>query len=148
MSDPVLGGPVVVDTNVFTSRLGRLGHPLFRLYEPALAGRPVHLSFVTLAEARYGARLAEWGPRRCQRLEWEFSRVDVIWPDDHLTEAYVELRARCQRVGHGLAQKAHEADRWVAATALWLGVELVAHDAIFKNVPGLPLITELSGLDP
>lgn len=144
MSDPGRTGPVVVDTNVFTARFGRPGHPLFRLYEPTLAGRPVHLSFVTLAEARYGARLAEWGPRRLQRLEAELSRVDVIWPDDHLTDIYADLRATCHRNGHGLAQKAHEADRWVAATALWLGLPLVAHDAIFKHVPKLRLLTELA----
>jgi hypothetical protein len=35
--------------------------------------------------------------------------------------------------GHGLAQKDHEADRWIAATAIWLKVPLVAHDAIFKK---------------
>jgi hypothetical protein len=30
-----------------------------------------------------------------------------------------------------------EADRWVAATALWLQVPLVAHDRIFANVSNL-----------
>jgi predicted nucleic acid-binding protein len=54
------------------------------------------------------------------------------------------LRAWCVRAGHGLGQKDHEADRWVAATAIWLGVPLVAHDAIFANVKGLQLLTRLS----
>jgi predicted nucleic acid-binding protein len=45
--------------------------------------------------------------------------------------------------GHGLAQKDHEADRWIAATTIWLKVPLVAHDAIFKNVDGLELLTRL-----
>jgi len=43
----------------------------------------------------------------------------------------------------GLGQKEHEADRWVAATAIWLDVALVAHDAIFANVEGLNLLTKL-----
>ena len=33
----------------------------------------------------------------------------------------------------------HDADRWIAATALRLGVPLVSNDQIFKNVPGLVL---------
>lgn len=31
----------------------------------------------------------------------------------------------------------------MAATALWLGVPLIAHDAIFANVAGLNLLTTL-----
>ena len=45
--------------------------------------------------------------------------------------------------GHGLGQKEHEADRWVAATAVWLQIPLVAHDAIFTNVKDLELLTWL-----
>lgn len=41
-------------------------------------------------------------------------------------------------------QKEHEADRWIAASALWLGLPLVAHDGIFRDVPGLELLTTLS----
>jgi hypothetical protein len=42
-----------------------------------------------------------------------------------------------------LGQKEHEADRWVAATALWLQVPLAAHDRIFANVNNLELLTKL-----
>ena len=45
--------------------------------------------------------------------------------------------------GHGLGQKDHEADRWVAATMMWLGLPVVAHDAIFANVEGLNQLTKL-----
>ncbi|HEY5986564.1 MAG TPA: hypothetical protein VIV12_09330 [Streptosporangiaceae bacterium] len=45
------------------------------------------------------------------------------------------------RTGHGLGQKEQEADRWVAATAVWLQVPLVAHDGIFANVKDLELLT-------
>jgi hypothetical protein len=44
---------------------------------------------------------------------------------------------------HGLGQKEHEADRWVAVTAIWLQVPLVAHDRIFANVKDLELLTKL-----
>ncbi|MHB8437377.1 MAG: PIN domain-containing protein, partial [Acidimicrobiales bacterium] len=36
-----------------------------------------------------------------------------------------------------MGQKIHEADRWVATTALVLGLELVAGDAIYEGVDGL-----------
>jgi hypothetical protein len=49
----------------------------------------------------------------------------------------------CIRTGHGLGQTEHEADRWVAATAIWLQVPLVAHDGIFANVKDLELLTKL-----
>ena len=37
-------------------------------------------------------------------------------------------------------KKDHEADRWVAATAMRLDVPLVAYDAIFSDVENLKLI--------
>lgn len=43
----------------------------------------------------------------------------------------------CWRIGHALAQKEHDADRWVAATAIRLGIPPVANDGIYDNVPGL-----------
>jgi hypothetical protein len=43
-----------------------------------------------------------------------------------------------------LGHKEHEADRWVATTAVWLQVPLVAHDQIFANVKDLELLTRLS----
>jgi predicted nucleic acid-binding protein len=38
-----------------------------------------------------------------------------------------------------LAQRAHNADRWIAATAVRLGVPLASSDAIFQDVPGIAL---------
>ncbi len=35
----------------------------------------------------------------------------------------------------------HDGDRWVAATAIRLGVPLVSHDRLFTEAPGLQLIT-------
>ena len=45
--------------------------------------------------------------------------------------------------GHRLGQKDHEADRWAAAAAMWLGLPVVAHYAIFASVEGLNLLTKL-----
>jgi predicted nucleic acid-binding protein len=71
------------------------------------------------------------------------ARAEIVWPGPNLVEAYASLRTWCIRTGHGLGQKEHEADRWVAATAIWLQVPLVAHDGIFANVKDLELLTRL-----
>lgn len=135
--------PVVVDTGVFGARLTPAGHELAFLYRPLLTGRPAVLSSATVAELRFGAALAGWGARRMQRLDAELAEVETVWPGPDLMAAYVSLRVWCVKTGHGLAHKDHEADRWIAATAMWLGVPLMAHDAIFKNVDGLQLLTML-----
>jgi len=53
------------------------------------------------------------------------------------------VRTWCAKTGHGLGGKDHEADRWVAASAVWLDIPLVTHDAIFANVKDLTLLTKL-----
>ena len=136
-------GPVVIDTGVFGAQLTRRTWPFGESYRPLVEGRTALVSFVTVAELRYGARLAEWGPQRLRRLDRELERAETIWPGPELIDAYVALRCWCVRAGHALGQKDHEADRWVAATAMWLDVPVVAHDAIFANVEGLNLLTKL-----
>lgn len=136
-------GPVVIDTGVFGARLTPRGRSLASAYRPLLEGRPAVISFITTAELRYGAKLAGWGPGRVTRLDHELARVDTVWPGPNLTEIYASMRTWCVRTGHGLGGKDHEADRWVAATAIWLGIPLVAHDAIFANVKDIALLTKL-----
>jgi hypothetical protein len=57
-----LRGPAVIDTGVFALRLTPSGNLLAARYRSILAGRPALISFVTVAELGYGARLAGWGP--------------------------------------------------------------------------------------
>jgi len=54
---------------------------------------------------------------------------------------YARLRADCEAQGHALGQREHNADRWIAATAIRLGVPLVSNDGIFRDAPGLELET-------
>ena len=136
-------GPVVIDTGVFGARLTLRTRPLATLYEPLIEGHAALISFVTVAELRFGARLAGWGPERLESLERQMERAEIVWPGPGLTDTYAALRAWCVRSGHGLGQKDHEADRWVAATAIRLRIPLVAHDAIFANVKDLRLLTKL-----
>ncbi|GMU79045.1 MAG: hypothetical protein AMXMBFR46_18380 [Acidimicrobiia bacterium] len=131
-------GPVVVDTDVFSARFVP-DSTLARRYEPLLVGRVEYLSFQTVAEVRYGALQRGWGNARRGRLEAAMARVEVVHTGDELIRVYAELRVACTRAGHALGQREHDADRWVAATALRLGVPLVSNDRVFDGTPGLAL---------
>jgi predicted nucleic acid-binding protein len=61
-------GPIVVDTGVFGARLTPSGRLLAALYRPMREGRRVVVSFVTVAELEYGARLAGAEPSRREDL--------------------------------------------------------------------------------
>jgi len=134
---------VVVDTNVFGADLLRRGARLAAVYRPFLEGRTFVVSFQTVAELTFGALRQGWGSQRLRRLEDRIGRAEVVWAGPELLSEYVALRVRCEQAGHPLAQSAHGADRWIAATAIRLGVPLVSHDAVFRDAPGLNLETAL-----
>lgn len=129
-------GPVVVDTNVYGAELVP-NSKLATLYEPILVGRPVLISFQTAAELRYGALLRGWGPARLLKLEARINAAEIVHSGPELIDGYARLRVACTRAGHALAQRNHDADRWIAATAVRLGVPLVSDDRIFEGAPGL-----------
>ena len=138
MTDRPTRGPVVIDTDVYSARLTP-GSALAQRYEPLLVGREAFLSFQTVAELRYGALLRGWGSRRLHRLNAEIARAEIVHTGPELVGTYVELRVACERSGHALAQRDHDGDRWIAATALRLGIPLVSNDRIFEGAPGLVL---------
>jgi predicted nucleic acid-binding protein len=131
-------GPVVVDTDVYSARLTP-DSPLAQRYDPLLVGRPAFLSFQTVAELRYGALLRGWGSARLYRLDAEIARAEIVHTGSDLVRTYVGVRVACERVGHALGQRDHDADRWIAATALRLGIPLMSNDRIFEGAPGLVL---------
>jgi predicted nucleic acid-binding protein len=87
---------------------------------------------------------AGWGDARLAAVARLTARARVLPVDAETIEAVAELRNRCRLAGHGLHQRAHNADLWIAATAVRWALPLVAHDAIFKGCPGLDLRTELA----
>ena len=130
--------PIVIDTDVFGSDLIPGSH-LAEFYEPLVVGRPAFISFQTAAELRYGALLRGWGPARMLKLESKIEFAEIVHTGPELVLIYAELRVDCQRAGHALGQRDHDADRWIAATAVRLGIPLLSNDAIFRDVPGLEL---------
>jgi predicted nucleic acid-binding protein len=109
------------------------------MYQPFLVGRPAFVSFQTAAELRYGALLRGWGRARMLKLAARIAAAEIVHSGPDLIATYAQLRVDCQRAGHALAQRDHDADRWIAATAVRLGIPLVSHDRIFENAPGLML---------
>lgn len=131
-------GAIVVDTDVFSALLAPES-ALARRYDPILVGRPVFLCFQTVAEVRFGAVQRGWGARRLRQLDAEIGLATTVQSGPELIAVCVEPRAACVRSGHALGQREHDADRWVAATALRLGLPLVSNDRIFENAPGVRL---------
>lgn len=133
-------GPIVIDTDVFSADLVP-GSRLAERYVSLITGRPAFISFQTVAELRYGAIHRGWGHGRMLTLEAKIQRVEVVHSGPELVTVYAQLRADCEAAGHALGQKAHTADRWIAATAIRLGIPLVSNDRIFRGAPGLKLET-------
>jgi predicted nucleic acid-binding protein len=133
-------GPIVIDTDVYGADIVP-GSMLAVRYESIIAGRPAFISFQTAAELRYGALRRNWGPSRMLKLEARINEAETVHSGPELVLIYAQLRVDCERIGHALSQRDHDADRWVAATALRLRIPLVSNDGIFKNVPGLALET-------
>jgi predicted nucleic acid-binding protein len=79
------------------------------------------------------------------RLEANVQRVEVLHSVPELVAIYAQLRADCEAAGRALAQTAHTADRWIAATAIRLGVPLVSNDGIFRGASDRRLETLPSG---
>ncbi len=131
---------VVVDTMVISWLFDDRPNPLGERYRDLIRAKPVLLAFHTVMELRHGALRAGWGELRRRRLERGLAELTVVQPDDEMITACAELRVRCQRIGHALGDKVHDGDRWIAATAIRLGLPLVSHDALFDNAPGLQLI--------
>jgi predicted nucleic acid-binding protein len=131
-------GPVVIDTDVFSADLVP-GSWLAEQYAPTITGRPAFISFQTAAELRYGALRRGWGPARMLKLDTKIQLAEVVHTGPELVLVCAQLRADCETAGHALAQREHNADRWIAATAIRLGVPLVSNDRIFRGVPGLGL---------
>lgn len=74
-------------------------------------------------------------------METRLGNAEIVQTGPELIKAYARLRVDCHRAGHALAQARHDADRWIAATAIRLRIPLVSNDGIFANAPGLTVET-------
>lgn len=139
---PAVPGVVVVDTGVYGAGLVPSSGSLRTRYATHLLGRRVILSYQTVADLRFGALVRNWGEATIRAMEDRLRAATVAPVDDPTAFAYADLKAECRKLGHPLHQKIHDGDRWIAATAIRYSVPLVSDDGVFKDAPGLQLITE------
>jgi len=132
---------VVVDTGVFSASLDPSRRLALASHVRHLNGNQLFLAAATVAELRFGALLAEWGERRRQLLEARMASATAIPITDSLLTTVAELRMACRAAGHPLADRLHTNDLWIAASAVHIDAPIVSADGIFRDVPGLALLT-------
>lgn len=132
-----------MDTDVFSLLFVRRGSsdPRITRWRELLTGRQVLISFQTRAELLAGALADGWGERRMTELRATLDRTPTIGADSEVIDAHANLYAECRRIGHGLHDKPHTGDRWIAACAIAKGVDLLAGDDIYREAPSLTLLT-------
>ncbi len=129
----------VVDSDVFSLLyvLPAVGDSRVVGWRESLIGQRVLISFQTRGEILVGARNARWGARRMAEVVDVLNRTPTIHPDNEVVDAYATLTAECRRAGHGLHDKAHTGDRWIAACAIAKRFDLLAGDTIYRGAPNL-----------
>lgn len=132
---------VVVDTDVFSRTVvAERPVPEYERFLPLLQGARLVLAAQTVGELLVGAAAAGWGERRRRGLDARIEACLVIPVDRALTEVWARFTVACRDAGHGLQGKQHSADRWIAATAIHLGIPLVSNDGIFTDAPLVDLL--------
>jgi predicted nucleic acid-binding protein len=94
---------------------------------------------VTVAELRLGVLTAVTTEQRAARLRTLQSamKLDPFPVDEHVADAWAELRAAMRDTGRKLAAN----DSWIAATAIAHDLPLVTQDRDYDDVPGLTVVT-------
>ena len=115
-SEEVPPGLLLVDTGVFSWVTWKRGP--YESYLPLLQGHELALSFVTVAELRYGAiKNDDWSAERRNRLEAIIRSYDAILVGtDAVCEAWAQIYAVCKGKLSGPGQGIN--DMWIAACAL------------------------------
>jgi tRNA(fMet)-specific endonuclease VapC len=108
-------------------------------YAPHFHGRTLVLPFAVVGEMLYGAEQRNWGAARRLQLERFIRRYQIEYPNYAVCEIWAEVRVAARQLGLPIERQ----DAWVAATAVYLHVPLVTHNAgHYAGVPGLQVITE------
>ena len=136
---------VLLDTDVWSGLYsGSLRHHDVRAgkWEALIKGRSVAIAIQTRAEVLFGLALRNVGQARRDSVIGQLDATTTVPINEDIVVAYAELAAACTRMGRGLHQKQHTGDRWIAATAIALGIPLLAGDGIYKGAPGLQLLSD------
>jgi predicted nucleic acid-binding protein len=105
-----------------------------------LVGRTIVIALQTRAELLSWPLIHSWGEGRTDELTKRLAATPTVPVGMDVCDRYAHLTARCKAAGHGLGDKAHTGDRWIAASAITLGRPLLTLDGVFRNVPDLDLL--------
>ena len=106
---------VVVDTDVVSFLFN--AHSLAPAYQAILAGRPLAVSLITLAEIEYGMEAMEaknWGASRRDLMRRFLTRFTILMPDAETAQVWARIKSGCRKKGRPITF----ADAWIAAAAL------------------------------
>lgn len=128
--------PAVVDTDVVSFLFK--SHPLAPAYQTILAGRPLAVSLITLAEIEYGMEVKNWGASRHNLMRRFLGRFTPLLPDAETARLWARIKSGCEKKGRPISF----ADAWIAAAAVQLNIPLATHNATdYAAVDGLVLLT-------
>jgi predicted nucleic acid-binding protein len=128
--------PAVVDTDVVSFLFKN--HSLAPAYQAILAGRPLAVSLITLAEIEYGMEAKNWGAARRDLMRRFLTRFTLLLPDAETARAWARIKSGCEKRGRPITF----ADAWIAAAALQLNVPLVTHNSSdYRAVEKLTILT-------
>ena len=128
--------PVVVDTDVVSFLFKN--HPLAQAYQAILAGRPLAVLLITLAEVEYGMEAKNRGVSRRDLMRRFLSRFTTLLPDTETARVWARIKSTCEKKGRPITF----ADAWIAAAALQMNVPLVTHNATdYEALEGLTVLT-------
>lgn len=123
--EDVPGGPLLVDTDVFTALTWRSGKSRWTEFAALVDGHPLALPFAVVGELRAGAikalRKAVWDEERVARLDEAIAKVGIVQPNAAVTEQWAEIYS----VLHDRLKGGGVNDMWIAACALAYEVPIV-----------------------
>ncbi len=114
--------PVVVDTDVISFLFK--SHSLASAYQVLLAGRPLAVSLISLAEIEYGMEVKSWGSARRDLMHRFLARFTALLPDRDTAALWAKIKSNCEKKGRPITF----ADAWIAASAVQLNIPLVTHN--------------------
>src|SRR5437867_9481217 len=112
----------VIDTNVVSYLFKN--SPVAQLYRQHLVGKLLIISFMTLAEVRFGMLQARWGARRVAGMEAYLKQFVLYMCDVDLCDTWAQVVHSERAKGKIINAQ----DAWIAATAIQNGVPLVTHN--------------------
>ena len=128
--------PAVVDNDVVSFLFK--SHPLAPAYQTILAGRPLAVSLITLAEIEYGMEAKNWGANRRDLMRRFLGRFTPLLPDAETARLWARIKSAREKKGRPITF----ADARIAAAALQLNVPLATHNARdYAGIPNLVVLT-------